>query len=185
MKKLIFVNGPAGVGKTSTCRRLLEKMKNIAWLESDWCWMLNVEPSAFTPETEQMVVSNISHILRNYYGCSVVENVIFNWVLHRRHLFDRVMTNINDLDYNIIWITLICNKEEHLRRMIKDGRSESRINRSIHYRYLYEGLSNPIIDTTELSIDETAEQILKVIDLIEWKDVGMELLLYSVPVSNA
>lgn len=163
MKKLIFINGPAGVGKTSTCTKLLRKVKNAAWLESDWCWMMNLDTPHFTPETEQMAISNISHILRNYYECSVVENVIFNWVLHRKHLFDRVLANINDLDYEVIWVTLMCDKEEHLRRMVEDERSESRINRSINYRHLYEGLSNPIIDTSELSIDETVEQILKVI----------------------
>lgn len=91
MKKLIFINGPAGVGKTTTCKSLLEKMNNSAWLESDWCRTINMNPSAFIPETDEIAVKNTSYILRNYLEYNMLDYVIFNWVLHRKHLFDRVL----------------------------------------------------------------------------------------------
>lgn len=163
MKKLIFINGPAGIGKTTTCRKLLSKMNNTAWLESDWCWALNVLPTAFTPETELMVEKNVSFLLRNYLECSLVECIIFNWVLHRKHIFDRVIKNLSDLEYQLITVTLICSEEEHLRRMVEDGRDEERIKRSVNYRYLYDGLSNPIIDTTNLSVEETVVRIMEIV----------------------
>lgn len=163
MKKLIFINGPAGIGKTMTCRNLLMKMDNAAWLESDWCWSMNMYPSAFNPETEAMVVKNISFILRNYLEYDKLDYVIFNWVLHRKHLFDKVIANIGDIEYQLCPITLMASETEHLRRMIQDGRDDARIQRSLDYRKLYEKLSNPIIDTTQLSIDETSDKIIEII----------------------
>ena len=46
-KRLIMVNGPMGVGKTAVCRRLVRLCAPAAFLDGDWCWML--EPFAVTP----------------------------------------------------------------------------------------------------------------------------------------
>jgi len=44
MKKLIMVAGPAGVGKTTVCQRLFKTIDGCAWLDADWCWMVNPYP---------------------------------------------------------------------------------------------------------------------------------------------
>jgi len=41
MKKLVLISGAAGVGKTTLCRYLFKEIKGCAWLDSDWCWMIN------------------------------------------------------------------------------------------------------------------------------------------------
>jgi len=41
MKKLVLITGAAGVGKTTLCRHLFKEIESCAWLDSDWCWMIN------------------------------------------------------------------------------------------------------------------------------------------------
>ena len=54
-KRLIMVNGPMGVGKTAVCRRLVRLCAPAAFLDGDWCWML--EPFAVTPQTKALVLT--------------------------------------------------------------------------------------------------------------------------------
>jgi cytidylate kinase len=161
MKKLIFINGPAGIGKTSVCRILHAKLPNSAWLESEWC--RNINPFIFNPEIELMVEKNLSCILGNYLRCSMVEFVLFNWGLHapRKQIFDKVIHNLESLEFKLIPVTLMCSEAEHIKRMITDGRNQERIDRSIGTREIYSKLNNLIIDTTELTVEETVSRILE------------------------
>lgn len=52
-KRLIVVNGPMGVGKTAVCRQLVRLCAPAAFLDGDWCWML--EPFTVTPHTNAHV----------------------------------------------------------------------------------------------------------------------------------
>lgn len=80
MKKLLFIHGPNGVGKSSACRLLHERLPNSAWLESEWCRRTN--PFAYTPEIEVLAERSISFLLRNYLECSQVDCVIFSYGFH-------------------------------------------------------------------------------------------------------
>src|SRR5476649_2686108 len=62
-KKLIIINGTMGVGKTATCRELNKNLENSVWLDGDWCWMIN--PFVVNDENKNMVVNNITYLLRN------------------------------------------------------------------------------------------------------------------------
>ena len=42
VKRLIFVNGTMGAGKTATCRELKKLLPPCAFLDGDWCW--DMEP---------------------------------------------------------------------------------------------------------------------------------------------
>lgn len=53
MKKLIFIHGPNGVGKSTLCKMLNTRLQNSAWLESEWCRMTH--PFTFTPEFIVMI----------------------------------------------------------------------------------------------------------------------------------
>ena len=164
MKKLIFIHGPNGVGKSTLCKALYSIIKNSAWLESEWCRMTN--SFTFDNEIIEMVERNISFMLRSYLECSSLEYVIFNYGFHgpRRQIFDKVMNNLSDIKYEFVPITITCSYKENRARMIKDGRDEERINRALSVRNLYDGLEYPAIDTTHLSVEETVfiiEEILK------------------------
>ncbi len=163
MKKLIFIHGPNGVGKSTLCKVLNSKLYNSAWLESEWCRMTN--PFAFNDEIINMVEKNISFMLRSYLECSTLEYVIFNYGFHgpRKQIFDNVLRNLNDISYRLIPITITCSYEENRIRMMLDGRDEERIRRALDARSIYDNLNNPIIDTTCLSVEETASRVLEII----------------------
>ncbi|MEG0773799.1 AAA family ATPase [Clostridium sp.] len=163
MKKLIFINGPNGVGKSTLCKTLNMKIENSAWLESEWCRMTN--PFAFNDEIIKMVEKNISFMLRSYLESSTLEYVIFNHGFHgpRKQIFENVIKNIRDIDYQLIPISITCSYDENKFRMLKDGRDEERIGRALAVRNIYEGLGNPKIDTTDMSVEETACKVLEIL----------------------
>lgn len=41
MKKLILIIGPNGVGKTTTAKILLQKLSKCAYVDADWCRVIN------------------------------------------------------------------------------------------------------------------------------------------------
>lgn len=163
MKKLIFIHGPNGVGKSTLCKMLNSRLPNSAWLESEWCRMTN--PFTFTPEIISMVEKNISFVLRSYLECSLLDYVIFNYGFHgpRKQIWDNVLQNLRDLNYRLLPITITCSEEENRARMLKDGRDEERIKRALAVRGLYDGLGYPTIDTTGLTTEETVSKVWEIV----------------------
>ena len=51
MKNLYIIGGTMGVGKTTTCQILKQKLKNSVFLDGDWCWDMN--PFKVTDETKK------------------------------------------------------------------------------------------------------------------------------------
>jgi shikimate kinase len=41
MKRLIFISGTMGIGKTTISKLLLKELKNSVFLDGDWCWNIN------------------------------------------------------------------------------------------------------------------------------------------------
>jgi len=161
MKTLIFIHGPNGVGKSTTCKRLFRRLPHSSWLDSEWCRMIN--PFDLTPETELLAERHISLLLRGYLECSLVEHVIFCYGLHgpRQRIYDRVLHNLDDLSFHLLPITLTCSEEENTRRIIQDGRdAPGYIQHSLRARDVYEGLPYPVMDSTGLSVEETVDHIL-------------------------
>ncbi len=163
MKRLVFIHGPNGVGKSTTCSLLHEKISNSAWLESEWARRIN--PFMFTHEIETMTEENLTHILRSYLNLSVVETVIFNWGLHgpRKKILERVFENISDIEYQYIPVQITCSEQENINRMKKDQRSDLRIKRGIEIRSLYENPKCSEIDSTNLTPWEVAEAVLDIL----------------------
>ena len=88
-KRLILVNGPMGVGKTAVCRQLVRLCAPAAFLDGDWCWML--EPFTVTPETKELVLSNIAHMLESYGRCTACRTVVFCWVMQTPDIVQQVL----------------------------------------------------------------------------------------------
>lgn len=89
MKKLIIVSGTMGVGKSATCRLLYKMAPRSVWLDGDWCWLMN--PWDTCEENREMVMNNISVLLRSYLSNSTFDNVIFSWVLHRKEVIEDLL----------------------------------------------------------------------------------------------
>lgn len=164
-KKLIIVNGTMGVGKTATCKELNKHLVNSVWLDGDWCWMMN--PFIANDENRNMVISNITYLLRSFLTNSSFEYVIFNWVIHMENIFNDVLQPLSDLDFDVIKITLTCSEETLRKRISKDIelnlRDESSINRSVERLELYKNMSTEKIDTSDISISEAVNRIMEVV----------------------
>lgn len=166
MKNLILVCGPNGVGKSSACKALIELLPNSAFIDSDYCRYMN--PFRFSEEDIRIVVSNISTLMVNYFTCSTMENVIFQYGFHgpRRQIYARILSVLDqkEIAYRSCPIILTCDQAENIRRMRRDGRDPERIARAIEKtRSLYDEYDYPRIDGTNLSITETASAIRTVL----------------------
>lgn len=166
MKKLILICGPNGVGKSTACRALTERMENTAYVDSDWCRCMH--PFSFTDETVGIVASNMLTMLTNYFRCSYIENVVFQYGFHgvRRLIFDDVLAGLHaaGIEYAFRPVILDCSEEENVRRMTRDGRDGERIERAVrNTREIYEQYDYPRIDTTRLTAEETVDRILGIL----------------------
>ena len=74
MRTLYIVGGAMGVGKTTTCRLLCERLENSALLDGDWLWALH--PFRVTDVTKRLVCDNIVAVLNNFLACSELENIV-------------------------------------------------------------------------------------------------------------
>ncbi|MGO5075796.1 AAA family ATPase [Clostridium sporogenes] len=166
MKKLIIINGTMGVGKTATSKALYRKLENSVWLDGDWCWMMN--PFIVNDENKAMVLDNITHFLRNFLLNSSFEYVIFNWVIDLEEIFDMILSKLNGLEFEVIKITLICNEDSFRKRVSKDIatnlREKEALNIGLERIPLYENMDTIKIDTSYISISETANKIIKIIE---------------------
>lgn len=166
MKKLIIVNGPMGVGKSSVCKRLNSRLPKSVWLEGDWCWMM--DPFIVDDENKAMVIDNISHILRNYLKNSNFQNVILSWVIHKDEILNEILDKIALDNYELKKITLVCSRNVLKKRVSKDIASGKRdvesLERSLAYLKYYEEFVDNKLDTSEKGKSEVVDEIIKIIE---------------------
>ena len=160
MKKLIFVCGPPGVGKSVTCQRLNERLPYSARVDSDWCRCVN--PWEFSQELIALNERNLTALLTNYLSCDYVRYVIFSYGFHgpRKLIFDVVMANIARFGFQFVPVVLTCDVGENTRRMEQDGRDRQRIMRALEHRSVYDDLSYEKIDNTHLNVDDVVSRIV-------------------------
>ncbi len=162
MKKLILINGPMGVGKSTVCRRLLSRMQPCALLDGDWCWTMS--PFVVSEENKKMVMGNIIHVLRSFLSNTSFESIIFCWVLHREDTFNELLNALKDLPFDLHAFSLISSPEELQRRLQHDkmtGRRNTDVTEESLARLpFYASLPTCKIDTTNQTPDQIAERIL-------------------------
>ena len=165
MKNLVFLNGVMGVGKTTTCKILLELLPNCVFLDGDWCWYAN--PWIVTNETEIMAMKNMSYLLDSYLECSVYENIIFGWVLHEEDMTDNVLSMIKNTNYNLFKFTLICSETTLISRLqkdIDDGiRKNVSWNHALATRQNFDKMNTIKIDVNDITPEQAADTIYNII----------------------
>lgn len=166
MKKLIVLVGPNGVGKSTTARALVEKCSKCAYVDSDWCRV--IMPFSFTEATKRTVTENLYCLLRNYLLCEDVDTVIFTYCWHgvRKEIYENVRGKLrNDaIEFEEKIIILKCSLEENTERARRDGRDEKRIAYGVENTFsFYDEYDYPIIDTTELTLDQVVEKIFEIV----------------------
>ncbi len=152
-----------GVGKTTTCQIIKNKLHNSVFLDGDWCW--DMHPFQVTEETKQMVVDNICFLLNNFIKCSAYENIVFCWVLHEQTIIDSIVSRLDTTNVKVHSISLVCDEKAlkaRLRQDVDEGiRTEDVIRRSIERIPFYEKLNTYKVDVSKMIPEQVADFIIR------------------------
>jgi len=163
LKTLYIIGGTMGVGKTSICQQLKQKLNNSVFLDGDWCWDSN--PFQVTEETKEMVLRNITFLLNQFLSCSAYDNLIFCWVMHEQSIIDEIMNGIDTSGCSVKVISLICSEQTLIANLQKDiisGKRDMEImSRSLSKLPLYDSLDTIKINVDGKSIENVAEEIMQ------------------------
>lgn len=165
-KTFIIINGTMGVGKTTTCQLLYERLQPSVWLDGDWCWKLS--PFVASEENKRMAEGNMAYLLQSFFKNTSIKYVIFSWVIHTEDIMDMVVNWAKDFEVNLYSFTLMCSKEQLKERLMKDihndVREEGILEKSLERWGLFERLnSSTKIDTSHCKPADTAEKIVQII----------------------
>lgn len=157
MKHVYLIGGPMGIGKSTICNQLNQDLDHSVFLDGDWCW--NMDPFVVNQDTKNMVLDNITHCLNNFIHTPGIENIIFCWVMHKQDIIDQLIQKLDTEGVDIHLISLICEKEELIKRMLIDRRDNQTIRKSLQYLELYKDLDTQKIDVTTLDVQKTIDKI--------------------------
>jgi thymidylate kinase len=165
-KKLIFICGPNGVGKSSTGRELINYIENSAFVDSDLCALRN---PFINPEGIDIGRQFMQFMLTKYMESSLYESIVWSYGFHghRKANFVEIMTQLRQLkiEFDFVPIILTCDLDENVKRMKCDNRDEARIDRAItNTRIIYQEYPFPSINTTKLTLPETVNEIKRLIE---------------------
>ena len=160
--KVIIINGPMGVGKTTVGKYIADTHEATAFIDGDWC--MDIHPFVGNRETRAMAVDNILHLIKNYKNCSMCKMVVLVWLMDDEWVYKSITDGIADMNLDIHGITLICSKDELISRWKNDNKCEWRTDEwlDVSIRSLdYFSLRDNCIDTTDLSVSQVAHIIAK------------------------
>lgn len=157
MKHVYLIGGPMGIGKSTICNQLNQDLDHSVFLDGDWCW--NMDPFIVNQDTKNMVLDNITHCLNNFIHTPDIENIIFCWVMHKQDIIDQIIQKLDTEGVDIHLISLICEKEELIKRMLIDRRDNQTIRKSLQYLEFYKDLDTQKIDVTTLDVQKTIDKI--------------------------
>lgn len=165
MKTLYIIGGTMGVGKTAVCQVLKSRLPRSVFLDGDWCW--DADPFVVNDETRRMAMDNITCLLASFLRCSVYENVLFCWVMHEQSTIDEILSRLALDGVSVRTISLVCTPETLKKRLESDvlagKRTADVAERNLKRLPLYRALNTKKIDTSDLSVVQTAEEIIKVL----------------------
>ena len=159
--KVIILNGPMGVGKTTVGKYIAETNKGTAFIDGDWC--LDIHPFVGNRETKTMAIDNILHMIDNYRKCSVCQMIVLVWLMDNQWVYQSIIEGISKLQIEIKSVTLMCDKETLIKRWKNDKNCEWRTDEWLEVSLTslpsFLSMENSI-DTSGLSIEEIADRIL-------------------------
>ena len=163
MKALYLIGGTMGVGKTTISQQLKKDLPNSVFLDGDWCW--DADPFQVTEETKEMVMCNICYLLNSFLRCTAYDNIIFCWVMHEQSIINRIIKELDASACRFIKISLITDEANLRNRLSSDIargiRTSDVIDRSVGRIRMYRVLDTVKIDTSNKTVREIADEILK------------------------
>ena len=164
--KVIIINGPMGVGKTTVGKYIAEKCTGTAFIDGDWCF--DIHPFVGNQATKTMAIDNILHMIANYRKCSICNMIVFVWLMDERWVYQKIADGISNMELEAKNFTLVCDKNTLINRWENDENCEWRTNewlevslKSLSFFSLFENC----IDTSGLTIDMIADMIMHLISI--------------------
>ena len=157
MKKLIFIGGPIGVGKTAVARALNEQLESSVMLDGDWCWQMH--PWVINAENKSMVISNIQHLLQAYIDNTGFATIIFSWVMHEQQIIDDICTGLTMDKVCFTSISLITDDATLRRNFESDGRDIEALPDSLARLSNYKNVRSIKIETMGKTAEDLAHEI--------------------------
>lgn len=162
MKKLIFIGGPMGIGKTTVSKALVNKLDHSVFLDGDWCW--DIHPFVVNDENKQMVMKNITFLLNSFLENSTIQTVVFCWVMHEQSIIDDLLTGLKGT-FAFRSFSLVSDEQTLTEHFMKDvelgNRKTSDLENSLTRLRLYQELDTTCIDTSAQSIEKTTDYLLQ------------------------
>lgn len=160
--KVIILNGPMGVGKTTVGKYIADHHPGTAFIDGDWC--LDIHPFVGNQETKAMAVDNILHMIGNYQKCSVCSMVVLVWLMDEPWVIQKITQGLSALQADVKNVTLTCSRENLIRRWKEDHACEWRtdewLNVSLKSLPGFASMDNTI-DTSDLPVEQVAELVMQ------------------------
>ena len=160
--KVIIINGPMGVGKTTIGKYIAEKYEGTAFIDGDWCFDLH--PFVGNRETKTMAIDNILHLVDNYRKCSICKMIVLVWLMDEQWVYQKMADGISDLGLEVKSAVLVCDKNNLIDRWKNDKtcewRTEEWLEVSLTSLLYFSSLENRI-DTSDLTVDLAADLVMR------------------------
>ncbi len=160
--KVIIINGPMGVGKTTIGKYIAEKYEGTAFIDGDWCFDLH--PFVGNRETKTMAIDNILHLVDNYRKCSICKMIVLVWLMDEQWVYQKIADGISDLGLEVKSAVLVCDKNNLIDRWKNDKKCEWRTEEwlevSLTSLLYFSSLENRI-DTSDLTVDLAADLVMR------------------------
>lgn len=161
LKKLYFISGTMGVGKTTVGNILRDMLPQSVLLEGDDCWTPTYNPSY---EQKLDVLSEIARRLNALLADDRYRNVIFCWVMHLNEIHESILNSLHLYNYDVFDVSLTCSNNTLIQRLEKDISSGIRhcdvIERSVARLPLYDALNNAKVTTDGKTPHQIATEII-------------------------
>ena len=158
--KIIILNGPMGVGKTTVGKTIADRFPGTAFIDGDWC--MDLHPFVGNRETKEMAIDNILHMIRNYRDCSQCEMVVLAWLMDDEWVISRLIKGVEALRMDIKSVTLVCDESQLKKQWKEDSscpwRTDEWLNISIR--------SLEFFQSREDSINISGKAVNDVVDVI-------------------
>ena len=160
--KVIVINGPMGVGKTTVGRLIAEKHPGTAFIDGDWC--MDLHPFVGSRETRDMAADSILHMIRNYQKCSACSMVVLVWLMDDPCVRRKITDGLSAIQAEMKYVTLVCSEDHLISRWKNDRNCEWRtdewLKAAIKSLPQFLEMDNTI-STDDLTAEQAADQIMK------------------------
>ena len=160
--KVVILNGPMGVGKTTVGMYLAESHPGTAFIDGDWC--MDLHPFVGNRETKAMALDNILHMIGNYRECSHCRMIVLVWLMDDAWVREKLVKGIGSMGLEIREVTLVCREEELVSRWKQDDkcpwRTDHWLQVSLKSLPGFWTMKNTL-DTTGLTVRQIVETIMQ------------------------